>query len=115
MAMDTILYVIVAIVVILLLASARMIVIIGGRQVGIVEQKLFGARLPSDRVVALPGQIGIQARILGPGLHLFFPFLFNVRIDELVAIGENQVGIIESIDGRPPRSGRYIRQGRNRS
>ncbi len=101
MAMDTILYVIVAIVVILLLASARMIVIIGGRQVGIVEQKLFGARLPSDRVVALPGQIGIQARILGPGLHLFFPFLFNVRIDELVAIGENQVGIIESIDGRP--------------
>ena len=95
------LYVIAAIVVIALLGSARMIVIIGGQQVGIVERKLFGARLPSDRVVALPGQIGIQARILGPGLHLFFPFLFNVRVDNLVTIGENQVGIVESIDGRP--------------
>ena len=105
MAMDTmtsiLIYVIVVIVVISLLASARMVVIIGGQQVGIVERKLFGARLPSDRVVALPGQIGIQARILGPGLHLFFPFLFNVRVDKLVTIGENQVGIIESIDGRP--------------
>jgi regulator of protease activity HflC (stomatin/prohibitin superfamily) len=94
-------YVIVVIVVISLLASARMIVIIGGRQVGIVERKLFGARLPSDRVVALPGQIGIQARILGPGLHLFFPFLFIVRVDNLITIGEDQVGIAESIDGRP--------------
>jgi regulator of protease activity HflC (stomatin/prohibitin superfamily) len=105
MAMDTmtsiLIYVIVVIVVISLLASARMIVIIGGRQVGIVERKLFGARLPSDRVVALHGQIGIQARILGPGLHLFFPFLFIVRVDNLVAIGEDQVGIAESIDGRP--------------
>ncbi|MGD0621579.1 MAG: SPFH domain-containing protein [Thermacetogeniaceae bacterium] len=103
--MDTmtsiLIYVIVVIVVISLLASARMIVIIGGRQVGIVERKLFGARLPSDRVVALHGQIGIQARILGPGLHLFFPFLFIVRVDNLVAIGEDQVGIAESIDGRP--------------
>ena len=95
------LYLILAIVVIILLASARMVVIIGGRQVGIVERKLFGAKLPSDRVVALPGQIGIQARILGPGLHLFFPFLFVVRVDNLVTIGEDQVGIIESIDGRP--------------
>jgi len=101
MAIPTLLYIIIVIVVIILLASARMVVIIGGQQVGIVERKLFGARLPSDRVVALHGQIGIQARILGPGLHLFFPFLFNVRIDGLVAIGENQVGIIESIDGRP--------------
>jgi regulator of protease activity HflC (stomatin/prohibitin superfamily) len=103
--MDTmisiLIYVIVVIVVISLLASARMIVIIGGRQVGIVERKLFGARLPSDRVVALPGQIGIQARILGPGLHLFFPFLFIVRVDNLITIGEDQVGIAESIDGRP--------------
>jgi regulator of protease activity HflC (stomatin/prohibitin superfamily) len=94
-------YLILAIIVISLLASARMTVIIGGRQVGIVERKLFGERLPSDRVVALPGQIGIQARILGPGLHLFFPFLFIVRIDNLVTIGEDQVGIVESIDGRP--------------
>jgi regulator of protease activity HflC (stomatin/prohibitin superfamily) len=103
--MDTmtsiLIYVIVVIVVISLLASARMIVIIGGQQVGIVERKLFGARLPSDRVVALPGQIGIQARILGPGLHLFFPFLFIVRVDNLITIGEDQVGIAESIDGRP--------------
>ncbi len=101
MGISILLYVIVVIVVILLLASARMVAIIGGQQVGIVERKLFGARLPSDRVVALPGQIGIQARILGPGLHLFFPFLFIVRVDNLVTIGENQVGIIESIDGRP--------------
>jgi regulator of protease activity HflC (stomatin/prohibitin superfamily) len=104
-------YVIVAIIVIALLASARMIVIIGGRQVGIVERKLFGARLPSDRVVALPGQIGIQARILGPGLHLFFPFLFMVRVDSLVTIGVDQVGIVESIDGRPLDPGEIFGRG----
>ena len=47
------------------------------------------------------GEIGIQARVLQPGLHLLTPFLYKVRKDDMIVVAEDEVGLLESIDGEP--------------
>ena len=74
---------------------------VGGQQVGLIERRYFGKPLPESRVVAMRGEIGIQARVLQPGLHFLPPFIYKVSKDDMLVIAEDQVGLIESIDGRP--------------
>ena len=81
------------------------IVVIGGEQVGLVERLYFGRGLPQGRVVALDGEVGIQATTLGPGLHFLLRLLYKVDIEAMVVIGEHEVGIVESIDGVPLKAG----------
>jgi regulator of protease activity HflC (stomatin/prohibitin superfamily) len=103
--------VIVAVLVVLglfLVALGRMLVNVGGRQVGLIERRLTGQPLPRGRVVALGGEIGVQAKALGPGLKLLFPFRYRVSKIDLIEIGEDQVGLIEAIDGSPLAPGRIF-------
>jgi regulator of protease activity HflC (stomatin/prohibitin superfamily) len=79
---------IVALVLLVLILFGGMLANIGGQQVGLIERRLFGKPLPESRVVAMRGEIGFQARVLQPGLHM-------------LVIAEDEVGLIESIDGRP--------------
>jgi regulator of protease activity HflC (stomatin/prohibitin superfamily) len=81
-----------------------MFVNVGGQQVGIIERRFIGRPLPEARVVAMRGEIGIQARVLQPGLHLMAPFLYRVRKDDMLVVAEDEVGLMESIDGEalPP-------------
>lgn len=81
------------------------IVVIGGEQVGLVERLYFGKGLPQGRVVALDGEVGIQATTLGPGLHFLLRLLYKVDVQAMVVIGEHEVGIVESIDGVPLKAG----------
>ena len=85
----------------LLALFSGMVVNVGGQQVGIRERKYFGKSLPEGRVVAMPGEIGIQARVLQPGLTFQIPFLYSVTKDDMFVIGEDEVGLVESIDGLP--------------
>ena len=80
---------------------AGMLANVGGQQVGLIERRYFGKPLPESRVVAMRGEIGIQARVLQPGLHFLPPFLYKVSKDDMLVIAEDEVGLIESIDGRP--------------
>jgi uncharacterized membrane protein YqiK len=75
------------------------IIIVGGTQIAIVERRWFGRKMPSGRVVAMADEVGIQARTLGPGLHFLIPFLYKASKAPFTVINEDQVGIIESIDG----------------
>ncbi|MHB8375954.1 MAG: SPFH domain-containing protein [Dehalococcoidia bacterium] len=77
---------------------------VGGQQVGIIERRFIGRPLPEARVVAMRGEIGIQARVLQPGLHLMPPFLYKAHKDDMIVIADDEVGIVESIDGKalPP-------------
>ncbi len=81
---------------------------IGGDEVGVLERRYFGKSLPEGRVIAMRGEIGIQARVLAPGLHVLPPFLYAVKKDRMILIGEDEVGLIESIDGRPLDPGRIF-------
>ena len=54
------------------------------------------------------GEKGTQIQFLPPGIYRINPLLFSVRIEPVTIIGENQVGIIESIDGAPIPPGRIF-------
>lgn len=81
------------------------VVIVGGTEVAVLERRWFGRSMPEGRVVAMANEIGIQARILGPGLHLLIPFLYRVLKKPFFVIGENEVGLVDSIDGEPVQTG----------
>jgi uncharacterized membrane protein YqiK len=93
---------------VIIVGFGGMIVIVGGQQVGLREAKYFGRRLPEGRVVAMPGEIGIQARALQPGLKLQMPFLWRVTKDDMISVSEDEIGLIESIDGQPLEPGRIF-------
>ncbi|MBX7142922.1 MAG: hypothetical protein K1X79_00575 [Oligoflexia bacterium] len=92
------------------------IAIVSGTQIAVLERRWFGSKMPQGRVVAMANEVGIQARILGPGLHFLIPFIYRVEKSEMINIGENEVGLVESIDGQPVPSGRIfarVVQGHN--
>lgn len=91
-----------------LVIAGHMLVNIGGQQVGILERRYLGKGLPEGRVIALKGEIGIQARVLPPGLHFLPPFLYKVTKDAMILVDQDSVGMIESIDGRALDPGRIF-------
>ncbi len=92
----------------ILVSAGRMLVNIGGQQVGILERRYVGKGLPEGRVIAMQGEIGIQARVLPPGLHFLPPFLYKVSKDAMILVDDESVGIVESIDGRALDPGRIF-------
>lgn len=84
-----------------LIVAGGMLIVIGGTQVGLVERRYVGRTMREGRVVAMKDEIGIQARILAPGLHILFPFLYVIRKTEMLVVNDDEVGLIESIDGKP--------------
>ena len=104
---ETILMVFVYLVPVVILARIffSSVIIVGGTQMAVLERRWFGKKIPEGRVVALSNEVGIQARTLGPGLHLVTPFLYRVTKSNLMVIDENQVGLVDSIDGEPVKTG----------
>src|SRR5512138_1590718 len=80
----------------------RIFVNVGAREIAIKERRYFGKKMPPGRVVATEGEVGIQADVLKPGLHLiWWPLEKVVRKFPLIEIGPDEMGIIEAIDGEP--------------
>lgn len=91
-----------------LIVLYRSVVIVDGTKLAILERRWFGKSIPRGRVVALTNEVGIQARTLGPGIHLLIPFLYTVKKYPMLMISENEVGLVESIDGAPVPPGRIF-------
>src|SRR6266566_3870657 len=95
--------------IVLLIILNRILVNVGAREIAIKERRYFGAKMPPGRVVATEGEVGIQADVLKPGLHLIrFPFEKVVRKVPLIEIGADELGIVEAIDGEPMPPGRIF-------
>src|SRR5499433_3577674 len=93
--------------VVLLMILRRIFVNVGAREIAIKERRYMGRRMPPGRVVATEGEIGIQADVLKPGLHLIkYPFEKVVRKVPLIEIGSDELGVIEAVDGEPMPPGR---------
>src|SRR5215813_522157 len=91
----------------MLVILRRIFVNVGAREIAIKERRYLGRRMPPGRVVATEGEVGIQADVLKPGLHLIkYPFEKVVRKVPLIEIGSDELGIIEAIDGDPMPAGR---------
>jgi len=86
----------------LLFVLTRFLVNIGPREIAIKERRYAGKKMPPGRVVATSSEIGIQAAVLKPGLHLIlWPFERIVKKVPLIEIGPDELGIIEAVDGEP--------------
>jgi len=94
--------------VLLLIIVFNTIVVVGGRGIAVLERRWFGAKMPQGRVIAMKHEMGVQARTLGPGLHLLVPFIYSAKKLDFTIISENEVGIVESIDGTPVPPGKIF-------
>src|SRR5215212_864070 len=93
--------------IIFLVIVRRIFVNVGAREIAIKERRYLGAKMPPGRVVATEGEVGIQADVLKPGLHLIkYPFERIVRKVPLIEIGADELGIVEAVDGAPMPPGR---------
>ena len=98
-----------AVLVVVLIILKNIMVNVGAREIAIKERRYLGAKMPPGRVVATEGEVGIQADVLKPGLHLIrFPFEKVVRKVPLIEIGADELGIVEAIDGEPMPPGRIF-------
>src|SRR5215467_3529198 len=87
----------------------RIFVNVGAREIAIKERRYIGSKMPPGRVVATEGEVGIQADVLKPGLHLIkWPFERVVKKVPLIEIGPDEMGVIEAIDGEPLPPGRIF-------
>jgi uncharacterized membrane protein YqiK len=95
--------------IIFLVILRRIFVNVGAREIAIKERRYVGRKMPPGRVVATEGEVGIQADVLKPGLHLIkWPFERVVRKVPLIEIGPDEMGIIEAVDGEPMQTGRIF-------
>jgi uncharacterized membrane protein YqiK len=84
------------------------IVNVGGDELATLERRWIGSEMAEGRTVALSGEVGVQARILGPGLHFMIPFIFKATKHKYLVIRNNQVGIVYAIAGNPIPQGQYM-------
>lgn len=77
-------------------------------QVGILTKRMLGKKMPQGQVVARNGQIGVQADILMPGLYWRIPIIWKIQKGSVTEILPEEVGIVESIDGRAIPKGRLL-------
>src|SRR3982750_562083 len=104
-----ILFAALVVLIVFLIIVKRIFVNVGAREIAIKERRYLAAKMPPGRVVATEGEVGIQADVLKPGLHLIkFPFERVVRKVPLIEIGSDEMGIIEAVDGEPNPPGRIF-------
>ena len=72
-------------------------------QVGHLKRIYLASDMPAGQIVALPGQKGPQAEILGPGFH-FIPLVRVLNDFEeypIITVPEGKYGFIVARDGKP--------------
>jgi hypothetical protein len=85
-------------------------VLVSADKVGHLKRIYFASDLPPGRIIALPGQKGPQAEILGPGFH-FRPLLnvfYDVEQYDVVQVPEGYYGQVTTLDGLPMPDGMFM-------
>jgi hypothetical protein len=85
-------------------------VLVPSNKVGHLNRIYLADDLAPGRIIAVPGQKGPQAEILGPGFH-FRPLLnvlYRVELDDLIEVPEGYYGQITTKDGQPMPEGMFI-------
>ena len=77
------------------------VVNIGGNEVGIIEKKFGGGKLPPGNILATQGENGIQAQTLEPGWHFFYwPWQYDIEKVKVTIIKNGFVGLVTASDGQ---------------
>ena len=99
---------VIVVAIVLVWIACKSFVNVKSTQIAIIERKYFGKEMQDGRTVALKGEVGVQAAILGPGLHILIPFIQTARKAAYIKIEEYQIGIVEAITGKPIPSGKIL-------
>jgi SPFH domain / Band 7 family len=94
----------------LLVLASTSFVLISADKVGHLKRIYLASDLPPGRIIALAGQKGPQAEVLGPGFH-FRPLLnvlYDVDQHDLVQIPEGFYGQVTTLDGQPMPEGMFM-------
>lgn len=91
-----------------LVVLSRSFTIAKGDQIVVLERRWFGKQMPDGRTVALSNEVGVQARVLGPGFHLLIPFIYRTSKRNFFVVKKNSVGVVRAITGAPIPSGRFM-------
>jgi uncharacterized membrane protein YqiK len=92
----------------LLILAFKSVAVAGGSHFITVERRWFGKPMSDGRTVALQAEVGVQARTLGPGIHMLFPFLYKVTKHKFTFIGTAQIGVVRAITGLPMPAGQFF-------
>ncbi|MEI7657151.1 MAG: SPFH domain-containing protein [Phycisphaerae bacterium] len=78
------------------------VVYVPSDKAGIVTKHAFGSSLKDGKIIAVDGEMGVQADVLPPGWHFgYWPVIYSVSNVDLVAVESDDVGLIETSDGVP--------------
>ncbi len=94
--------------VIVIILICKSFVNVGAKKLAIVERKFIGKEMADGRTIALKGEVGIQARVLGPGLHFLIPFIENAKKEDITIIADDEIGVVEAITGVPIPKGHFL-------
>ncbi|MBT9292820.1 SPFH domain-containing protein [Prosthecodimorpha staleyi] len=94
----------------LLMLANTSFVYVAADQVGHLKRVYAFQELPPGHVVALPGQKGPQATVLGPGFHVipFVRVLYQIEELPLVDVPEGYYGQVTAVDGAPMPAGMFM-------
>lgn len=94
--------------VVFIILLVKALINVGADELATVEVRYFGREMKDGRTVALPGEVGIRARILGPGLHLLIPFIQVARKHKYLVVRDYEIGLVEAITGEPIPHGEFM-------
>jgi uncharacterized membrane protein YqiK len=82
---------------------------VGSDSVGILYKNALGSSLKGGKIIAVDGEMGIQADVLPPGWHTgIWPVIYSVKTVPLTEIKTDEVGIVETSDGIPMDEGQLF-------
>ena len=93
---------ILALLVIIAGAAVSSVTYVPSDKVGIVNKNALGGSLKDGKIIAVDGEMGVQADVLPPGWHFgFWPVIYSVRNVDLIEVPSDKVGLLEAADGIP--------------
>jgi regulator of protease activity HflC (stomatin/prohibitin superfamily) len=91
-----------------LVILSKFFVNVGATEMATIEKRFIGKEMADGRTVALPGEVGVQAKILGSGLHFLIPFIQIARKYKYLVINDDQIGLVAAITGKSIPQGQFM-------
>lgn len=99
-----------ALIVVIVCICATSMVWIDSNMVGHLNKIYGGAQMPSGRIIALPNELGPQARILMPGyqFELFIRIMYDIDELPVYEVKPGTYGFVTTKDGKPMPEGQFL-------
>ncbi len=83
---------------------------VGGDEVGHLKRIYAGKQMPPGRIIALPDELGPQARVLMPGFQfeLFIKVTHDIEMLPVMEVEQGQYGFLTAKDGKPLADGQFM-------